>query len=121
MTKRTTVAEFIADLNEVQRAHVLPLLEYMRKTYPEWKEGLSYQMPVFRSGKQYIGVSAATKHFSLHTLDFELIESAKEIFPKASFGKGCVKVNYNEPDPFPRLFALCDQIVARATKLRIEN
>jgi uncharacterized protein YdhG (YjbR/CyaY superfamily) len=114
MGKRTTVDEFIADCTDLQKERLLPLLDYMRRTYPDWKEGLSYQMPMFRYQKQYIAFSVASQHFSLHSLDFELIASAKELFPGAGFGKGCVKVSYAEPDPFGRLFGLCDRIVKRA-------
>jgi uncharacterized protein YdhG (YjbR/CyaY superfamily) len=113
MERRTSIEEFVEDCTEVQREHVLPLLDYMRRKYPEWKEGLSYQMPMFRFKKQYIAFSVATRHFSLHSLDFELIASAKELFPKAEFGKGCVKVSYTEPEPFERLFGICDSIVER--------
>ena len=113
MARMTTVDEYVARCTPVQKERLVPLLDYMRGTYPDWEERLSYQMPMFKHGKQYVAFSVAAKHLSLHSLDFETIASAKELFPTATFGKGCVKIPYTEPDPLERLHGLCDQIVAR--------
>jgi len=114
----TTVEEYVASCTEQQRARLVPLLDHMRQTHPDWEERLSYQMPMFKLGKQYIAFSVAAKHLSLHSLDFETIASAKELFPRAAFGKGCVKIPYSEPEPLERLYSLCDQIVTRTREAR---
>jgi uncharacterized protein YdhG (YjbR/CyaY superfamily) len=119
MGRRSTVSEFISDCSEVQLERLLPLLDYMRQKYPDWREALSYQMPMFKQQKQYIAFSVASEHFSVHSLDFEQIAAARKLFPKAGFGKGCVKISYDEPDPFDRICILIDSIVERNAEREI--
>jgi uncharacterized protein YdhG (YjbR/CyaY superfamily) len=112
--RHETVEDYVAVCTEEQRALLVPLLEHMRTAHPGWKEQLSYQIPTFRRGKQYVAFSVAKEHLSFHTLDFELVARAQEVVPRASLGKGSVKVRYDDPALLPGLTALSDEVVERA-------
>ena len=114
MPRHETVEDYVAACTEEQRALLVPLLEHMRTAHPGWEEQLSYQIPTFRHGKQYVAFSVAKQHLSLHTLDFELVARAHEVVPRASLGKGSVKVPYDDPALLPGLTALSDEVVERA-------
>ena len=110
----TTVEEYVNSCNATQKHWLVQLLEYMRATFPDIQETISYQIPTFKWNKNYIAFSVASKHIALHSLDFELVAQSKTWFPKAKFGKGCVKVAYTDHEYLPELYKLCDKIVGRS-------
>jgi uncharacterized protein YdhG (YjbR/CyaY superfamily) len=114
VARHETVAGYVAGCTDEQRALLLPLLEHMRTTHPDWEEQLSYQIPMFRHGKAYVGFSVAKSHLTLHALDFELVASARDVLPRATLGKGSVKVPYDDPGLVSGLTALADRVVERA-------
>ena len=109
-----TIEDYINGCNETQKQWLVKMLDYVREKHPNLQETISYQMPTFKWNKNYISFSVATNHISLHSLDFELVVMAKEWFPKAKFGKGCVKVAYSDQEYLPELYKLCDRIIERS-------
>lgn len=114
MARHETVEGYVAACTDQQRALLVPLLEHMRAAHPDWQERLSYQMPMFKRGKEYVAFSVATHHLTLHALDFELVAAARDVLPRATLGKGSVKVPYEDPGLVPGLTALADRVVERA-------
>jgi uncharacterized protein YdhG (YjbR/CyaY superfamily) len=114
VARHETVADYVAACTDEQRALLAPLLEHMRTAHPDWQERLSYQMPMFKRGKEYVAFSVAKHHLTLHALDFELVAAAREVLPRAALGKGSVKVPYDDPDLIPGLTALADRVVERS-------
>ncbi|MBC2079538.1 hypothetical protein HCA99_09980 [Listeria booriae] len=109
-----TVNQYMADLEmDEQRQWTAKFVTFMRENYPDFEEKISYQIPTFKFGKQYIAFSNAKTHFSVHTLDFELVSEMKNRLPNAKFGKGCVKVKFKDEDAIPVIFDFCREIVAR--------
>lgn len=108
-----TVQEYVESFGGIGREWLDTLMTYMHKHHPELRETLSYQIPTFKFGKMYIAFSLAKTHFSLHTLDFEMIEQIKGQLPQAKYGKGCVKVKYANREEIPTLFQAIDLIVER--------
>lgn len=109
-----TVEEYMAELEtDEQRKWTMTFVSFIRENYPDFEEKISYQIPTFKFGKQYIAFSNAKTHFSVHTLDFELVLEMKERLPHAKFGKGCVKVKFEDDDAIPELFKFCREIVVR--------
>lgn len=47
----------------------------MRETAPECTERVSYQIPIFRFGKDLIGMSAQKNHCALHSMSPELMKA----------------------------------------------
>ncbi len=64
----------------------------------------------------YVMFTANKHHFSVHTLDFNLIEGMKALLPRAQYGKGCVKVKYSDRDAIPFLQTLCDNSIDKYNK-----
>ncbi|MBC6316949.1 iron chaperone [Listeria grandensis] len=109
-----TVDQYIACLEtEEQHKWTMTFVAFMRENYPDFEEKISCQMPTFKFGQQYIAFSNAKTHFSVHTLDFELVLEMKNRLPRAKFGKGCVKVKFEDDDAIPELFKFCREIVVR--------
>ncbi|MBC1896296.1 hypothetical protein HCA68_01310 [Listeria booriae] len=109
-----TVEQYMADLEmDEQRQWTAKFVTFMRENYPDFEEKISYQIPTFKFGKQYIAFSNAKTHFSVHTLDFGLVSEMKNRLPNAKFGKGCVKVKFKDEDAIPVLFDFCREVVVR--------
>ena len=89
------------------------LIGFMRAEFPEIPEAMSYGIPMYRFDQTYIGFSAAKTHLAMHTLDFEEMEKMKSDFPRATFGMGCIRVEYTDEAGFSKLFSCIRRIVER--------
>lgn len=105
--------EYVNTLDDVSKAWVQEFLDYMDAKYPDLNFVMFRSRPMYKVGKSYLLFAHAKTHFTLHTLDFDLIEEMKTILPKAGFGKGCVKVNFKNTYMKPELKSLCDRVVNR--------
>ena len=93
------------------RVWIEEFLNYMAAKHGDIKPIMFRQCPMFKVGKTYVMFTVAKTHFSVHTLNFELIEQLKTVLPKADFGKGCVKVKFADESAKPVLKQLCDDAV----------
>lgn len=109
-----TVNDYINSFEGVKREWLTTFVTFMRESFPDVQEKISYQMPTYKFNRQYISFSIAKDHFSFHTVDFQMIEELKALLPKAKFGKGCAKVKYDDKAAIPILFDMCGKIVDRS-------
>jgi len=109
-----TVNDYINSFEGVKKEWLTTFVSFMRESFPNLQEKISYQMPTYKFNGKYIAFSIAKDHFSFHTLDFEMIEELKGLLPRAKFGKGCAKVKYNDNAAIPILFDMCRKIVDRS-------
>lgn len=114
-----SVDDYVNSYDGVKKEWITIFIIFMRKSFPNVKETMWYQMPTYKFNGQYIAFSIAKNHFTLHTLDFELIEGLKNLLPKEKFGKGCVKVNYTDKAAIPVLFDVCRKIVYRSNTMLV--
>lgn len=115
--KNNVVNEFIEGLEGVQREITEYFVNYMRENHSDLEEVISFQMPTYKlgSGKErnYVSISTAKNHYSLHTMDFEYIILLKEKLSKAGKGKGCVNVAYDNLEERDILFNAIEEIIKR--------
>ncbi len=92
-------------------------VDYMRKNHPKLEEVVSFQMPTYKLGsgkdRNYIAMSTAAKHYSLHTMDFDYINILREKLTKSGKGKGCVNVLYESTEEFEILKLAIEEIIKR--------
>lgn len=73
--------------------------------------------PMFKFGPSYLDrylmFTAAKAHFTTHALEFDLIEQLKDRLPGARFGKGSIKVRYDDEAPKPVLREFVDEVMRR--------
>lgn len=109
-----SVNEYISHYEEEKKEWITTFVTFMRKNYPNWEETISYQMPTYKFLGQYIAFSATKTHFTLHTLDFVMLDELKEKLDNAKFGKRSVKVKYKDKEAIPILFEACRKIAERS-------
>ncbi len=107
----TTPQEYVDSLSSPGREWLQEFLAYMTQKYPDIAPVMFRQRPMFKVGKSYVMFTVAKEHFSLHTLNFDLIENIRGVLSKADFGKGCVKVRFSDTAAKPVLKELCDEVV----------
>jgi uncharacterized protein YdhG (YjbR/CyaY superfamily) len=109
------VDDYINSFEGEKREWLATMISFMRQTFPQAKETISYQMPMFKFDGNYIAFSIAKDHFTFHTLDFEMIEELKLRLPKSKFGRGSAKIGFSDRAAIPVLFEMCRKIVARSS------
>jgi len=108
------VDAFLNEQTESAKARFMPLLSHMRKNHPELKDQLYYGMPAWRKGKyDFIAFSFHAAHFTLHTLDFEVLATLKTRHPKAKFGKGSYQIRYQDEAAAAELPSILDELAVR--------
>lgn len=109
-----SVNEYIEHYEDEKKEWITAFVNFMRQNYPNWEETIAYQMPTYKFLGQYIAFNAAKTHFTLHTIDFVMLDKLKEELKDAKFGKRCVKVKYKDKDAIPVLFDACRKIADRS-------
>ncbi len=107
----TTPSEYLDSIEGAGREWLADFFDYMAKNHADIKPVMFRQRPMFKVGKSYLMFTAAKEYFTLHCLNFDLIESLKKKVPNAGNGKGCVNIKYKYEDAKPTLKAFCDEVI----------
>lgn len=107
----TTLNEYIDSVNESGKEWLTEFYDYMKLNYDNIKPVMFRQRPMFKIGKSYIMFTAAKEHFSVHTMNFELIEKYKNKIPNSGNSKGCLNIKYSNASAKPLLKELCDKVI----------
>ena len=91
---------------------------HVRERNPDLTLAMFRSTPMFRFGPSYtkdgyVMFTTASKHFSAHALEFDLVAQAKEKIPGAFGGKGCVSVRYDNEAARPALKEFVDEAMRR--------
>lgn len=113
----TTVTEYLASLPEPARGWVQEFVEDTAAHYPSVPPVMFRQRPMFKFGASYqqgyVMFTAAKAHFTVHSVEFDLIEQLKPRLPRAQFGKGSVKVRFADEAAKPVLREYVAAVMAR--------
>lgn len=95
-----SVSEYVASLDEEQKRHICPFIEFMNAEFPQLSNKISFSMPMWLVGKKmnegYVAVSAAKNHFSIHFSDEEFLNRLAESLPAYKKGKRCINIKYGD-------------------------
>ncbi len=108
----TTPQEYIDSIDGPGKEWLTEFYNYMKKCHSGIEPVMFRQRPMYRVGKSYVMFTAAKDYFTMHTLNFELIEELKRLLPGSGNGKGCVNIKYTNDAAKPVLKAMCDKIIA---------
>ncbi len=112
-----TVEQYLDSLPEPARAWVAEFVLDTRTHYPSVPLVMFRQRPMFKFGgsyqQGYVMFTAAKTHFTVHSVEFDLIENLKARLPGASFGKGSVKVRFADEAAKPVLYEYVSDVMDR--------
>lgn len=100
-TKPTTIAEYLAALNDEQRATVERLRATVRAAVPDAREVFTYGMPGFTlDGQALLWVAAWKRHYSLYPVSAEHVAAAVAPGELYDVEKGTLRFPANAPLPY---------------------
>jgi len=69
---------YLSNQPEPQKSELRQLRALIRGFAPTCTERVSYGIPIFRLGKDFVGISAAKNHCSLHTMSPVLVAAMRD-------------------------------------------
>jgi uncharacterized protein YdhG (YjbR/CyaY superfamily) len=115
MPKRSSVEDFFAQLNQVQRPHLEALRELSRDADPEAREELKWNLPVYVRGENTtLWMLQNFKHHCSLRFPPPFFATQKATVEEAGYeaGEGFVKLPYNRQLPTELLNALMEARLA---------
>jgi uncharacterized protein YdhG (YjbR/CyaY superfamily) len=109
--------QYIASLPPDAQAWVREFTDYVATHYPTVPYVMFRGRPMFKFEgtylKGYVMFTAAAKHLTAHAIDFDLIVDMKPRFPRASFGRGSIKIPYDDEAAKQPLREFIDEVMRR--------
>jgi hypothetical protein len=117
--------EYIASLPADAQSWMREFTAYVATHYPTVPYLMFRRRPMFKFEgtylKGYVMFTAASKHFTTHAIDFDLIEGAKPRFPRASFGRGSIKIPFDDDAAKQPLREFVDAVMQRHGVPRVDG
>ena len=113
-----TPEEYLATLAPVPQRWVREFVDDTAARYPHVPLVMFRSVPMFKFADSYfegyVMFTGAAKHFSVHAIDFDLVEEFKARVPRGGGkAKGCVQVPYTDESVKPILKEFVDAVMAR--------
>ena len=97
--KPTTVDEYLAGVNDDQRAALESLRKVIRAAAPKAEECISYGIPAYRLNGMLVGFGASKKHCSLFMFNGSTVDAFKEKLKDYDISKGTIRFTVDRPIP----------------------
>ena len=112
--KPTTVDEYLATLDDEQRATVERLRATVRSAVPDAEDAFSYGMPGFEmGGRPLVWVAAWKRHYSVYPVSEQQVAAAASPGDEYEVEKGTVRFRAGRPVPY--------ELVARLAQARAKH
>lgn len=113
----TRPQEYLDSAPEPGRPWLTHFWDFMAVRCPDLHPTMFRQVPMYKFGASYLDgyvmFTAAATHFSVHALEFDLVEQTRAAIPRAKGGKGSVAVKYADESARPALEDFVEQVLAR--------
>ncbi len=97
-----TVADYLANLSEKQRAGVQKLVRIVKSAAPQLEEGLNYSTPAYRlNNKLVVGIAAAKTHTGFYVMSEPVMDQFKNELKGYDIAKTSVRFLLDEELPAP--------------------
>ena len=93
---------YLADLPDDIRAALVRVRSIVRETAPECTERVSYQIPVFRLGKDLVGLSAQRSHCALHSMSPPLMKAMSKKLKGMRIKVSGATIHFTPDKPLPK-------------------
>lgn len=106
------VDAYLMGLPDNYRSSLLRVRRIVRDVAPESTERVSYKIPIFRLGRDLVGISARKTHCALHTMSPPLMEAMAEELKGVEVSGATI--HFTPDSPLPR--DLIERIVRERMK-----
>jgi uncharacterized protein YdhG (YjbR/CyaY superfamily) len=98
--KPKTIDEYLAALDDQQRAALERLRTTIKSAAPGAEECISYGLCAFRAGgRMLVGFGAAKKHCAFYLMSGSTVDDHKELLKKYDTSKGAIRFSPEKPLP----------------------
>src|ERR687887_313129 len=94
-----TIDEYLATLDDDQRAALERLRKTIRRAAPKAEECISYQLPAFRLNGMLVAFGATTNHCAFYPMSSSTIEAHKTELKGYDTSKGTIRFQPDKPLP----------------------
>lgn len=91
------VDEYLSDLPDDKREILEELRSIVHEVVPNVKERVSYGIPMFRTKRDLVGISASKAYCSLHSLSPGLLKDLEDDFPQMMVSGATVHLKPGKP------------------------
>ena len=92
--------DYLATIPEPQRAELVRIRQFVRRTVPDAEEATSYGMPAFKyRTRPLLGFKASKNHLSVFPFSPDAVEAARESLAGFDLSKGTVRFTPDKPIP----------------------
>lgn len=112
-SQATSVAQYLREADPARRPALLAFRRLIRAAAPEAKEGMSYGMPGYTSGKTGFAFQAQKHYYSFYFCDVDLIEKYARELRGLDCGKCCLRGRKLEHFPLDVLARMVREAVVR--------
>jgi uncharacterized protein YdhG (YjbR/CyaY superfamily) len=100
--KPKTINEYLAGVNDDQRAALEKLRKTIQGAAPRAEECISYQLAAFRlHGKMLVGFGATAKHCAFYLMSSSTVEAHQDELRNYDTSKGTIRFPADKPLPAP--------------------
>src|SRR5882762_7842399 len=97
--KPKTIDEYLARLNDDQRAALQKLRKTIRAAAPAAEECISYQIPAFRLNGMLVGFGATANHCAFYLMSASTVAAYKDDLEGYDTSKGTIRFQPDKPLP----------------------
>jgi len=92
----TTVVEYLKEVPDDRLSALIQLRELCQEHLAEFEESMAYGMPSYsRAGTVEVAFASQKNNIALYILRTDVLDGYRDLFPKSSIGKGCIR--YHNP------------------------
>lgn len=92
--------DYLASVPEPQKAELVRIRQFVRRTVPDAEEATSYGMPAFKyKQRPLLGFRASKNHLSVFPFSPAAVDSAREALEGFDISKGTVRFTPDKPIP----------------------
>lgn len=98
--KPKTIDEYLAPLDDTQRAALQKLRSAIRAAAPKVEECISYGLAAFRlDGRMLVGMGATARHCAFYLMSSSTVDTFQEDLEKYDTSKGTIRFPAERPLP----------------------
>jgi len=116
-----TIDEYLAGVNEDDRAALQTLREIIAGTAPDAVECISYQLPAFRLNGPLVAFGASAKHCAFYPMSPSALEAHADALRMLDTSKGTIRFKPEEPLPPSLIRAIVKTRIAENDAIALER
>ena len=98
-TRARTIDEYLAGLDDAQRATLTKLRKTIKSVAPDAEECISYQIAAFRLDGMLVGFGATPSHCAFYLMSSTTVEAHKRELAGYDTSKGTIRFQADSPLP----------------------